>query len=177
MAVAALLVAALTAYAPRGPMGNRLSSSSSGGSGATSSSSTRRELLSGGLLAAAALALPRPAQASYAMYQASYDTFQDRKATGYVPVATNDRASLEEIQAGIARRRPGYEEKKARKGTQYCAGQTSGVSPMLENICTNIGISKADQSNTQVDAFGNMNAGAAGAQYKEYQRLRALADK
>ena len=56
------------------------------------------------------------------------------------------------------------------------------VQPMLENICANIGISKADQSNTQVDSFGNMNIGVYNEQYKlkqleaaEAARLRAKA--
>ena len=30
---------------------------------------------------------------------------------------------------------------------------------MLENICEDIGMSKADQSNTRQDAFGNMAIG------------------
>jgi hypothetical protein len=91
------------------------------------------------------------AHASYALYQSSYDTFQERKATGYVPVATNDRESLAEIQAGIRKKRP-LSAMKPEKAPQYCAGQTSSVSPMLENICANIGVSKADQSNTMSDA-------------------------
>ena len=56
------------------------------------------------------------------------------------------------------------------------------VQLMLENICANIGISKADQSNTQVDSFGNMNIGVYNEQYKlkqleaaEAARLRAKA--
>merc|ERR1712070_916102 len=35
-----------------------------------------------------------------------------------------------------------------------------GVQPMMENICSNIGLSKADQSNTRLDDYGNMNVGA-----------------
>jgi len=121
--------------------------------------SSRRELLAGGALGLAAAVLqPLPAHASYALYQSSYDSFQDRKTTGFVPVATNDRESLAEIQAGIRRKRP-QSSQKPTKAPQYCAGQTSAVSPMLENICANIGVSKADQSNTVTDAFGNMNIG------------------
>jgi hypothetical protein len=115
--------------------------------------STRRELLSGGAaaLGLAALATPTQARASYALYQSSYDSYQDRKATGYVPVATSDKESLKEIQGDIRSKRPAS-FRKPQKAPQYCAGQTSAVTPMMENICGNIGVSKADQSNTMVDA-------------------------
>jgi len=173
---AACLVGAAAAFSPVMPSSDRQSSSST-----SKSSSSRRELLTGGLLAAASLVVPRPAHASYALYQASYDSYNDRKATGFVPVATNDIATLKDIQKDIAKRRPGFSEKRARKGTQYCAGQMSAVSPMMENICGNIdariGISKADQSNTMVDQFGNMNIGAFGAQAAEAKRLRDLANQ
>lgn len=159
--------------------------------------STRRDLLStvalaalGGALANAA---PDSASASYALYQSSYDSFQDRKTSGYVPVATNDRESLAEIQKGITVKRP-MSRNKPQKAPQYCAGQTSAVTPMLENRCQIIGVSKADQSNAQADAFGNMNVGAytsmSGAeraaldarmlrveQAADYARLRQLANK
>lgn len=147
----------------------------------------RRELIAGGSLLAA-LALPRPAEASYALYKASQDTYTERKATGYVPVAVSDRESLAAIQAGIARKRPSS-QLKVKKAPQYCAGQTSGVQPMLENICANIGISKADQSNSQVDQFGNMAIGEnlQSADYKRYlkaqeqaadaERLRRLSNR
>jgi len=125
---------------------------------AASRRGTRRDLLlAGGVAALGGLATP--AHASYALYQSSYDTFQDRKATGYVPVATDDRASLAEIQKDIRRKRPASAMKPERT-PQYCAGQTSAVTPMMENICSNIGVSKADQSNTMTDAFGNMNIGS-----------------
>merc|ERR1719183_1753286 len=39
-------------------------------------------------------ALPRSADASYAMYKASQSTYLERQATGYVPVATDDKATL-----------------------------------------------------------------------------------
>ena len=123
--------------------------------------STRRDLLAtaaltmiGGGLANAA---PQSASASYALYQSSYDSFQDRKATNYVPVATNDRESLAQIQRDIQKKRP---SSKPAKAPQYCAGQTSAVTPLLENRCGIIGVSKADQSNSMTDAFGNMNIGS-----------------
>ena len=122
--------------------------------------SSRRQLLTGAAAALGGLAaLPAPSMASYALYQSSYDSFQDRKATGYVPVATNDRATLAEIQQDIRRKRP-LPTNKPEKAPQYCAGQTASVTPMLENICSNIGASKADQSNSMTDAFGNMNVGS-----------------
>jgi len=92
------------------------------------------------------------------MYAASQDSFKERKETGFVPVATNDRATLAEIQREISYKRP-QSAMKVKKAPQYCAGQMASVQPMMENICSNIGTSKADQSNTRSDAFGNMNVG------------------
>jgi hypothetical protein len=160
---------ALTAWSARSPLTSR-----------------RSALFSAGAGLLAATLQPQGAHASYAMYAASQDTFIERKASGYVPVATSDKASLAEIQADITRKRP-QSELKRRKPPQYCAGQTASVSPMLENVraarppghlrfccacppcsghvrqvCANVGISKADQSNTRVDAFGNMNIGQYG---------------
>ena len=87
------------------------------------------------------------------------DSYLDRQKTGFVPVATNDRATLKSIQGDIAMKRPEYLKKKATKKVQYCAGQTAAVTPLLENKCDTIGLSKADQTNTQRDDFGNMNIG------------------
>ena len=142
----------------------------------------REALLSSGMLLLGGLSQPNPAEASYALYSAAQDSYVDRQKSGFVPVATNDRATLAAIQGDIERKRgSSYTSKKGKKA-QYCAGQTSGVQPMLENICANIGISKADQSNTQVDSFGNMNIGVYNEQYKlkqleaaEAARLRAKA--
>ena len=144
----------------------------------------RRELLGSGVLFALALS-PRPASASYALYKAAGDTMAERKASGdWKP--GSDRETLASIQAGIERKRP-TNPNKVRKAPQYCAGQTSGVQPMLENICSNIGISKADQSNTMADTFGNMVIGVESEEYKRYkaaseraadnQRLRELTNK
>ena len=85
-----------------------------------------------------------------------------------MPVATSDRESLAEIQSDINKKRP-RSELQLKKQPQYCAGQTSGVQPMLENICANIGVSKADQSNTRQDTFGNMVIGAESAEFKRYK--------
>lgn len=114
--------------------------------------SSRRDVLSAASASLMALAAtPLPSHASYALYQASYDSYGERKATGYVPVATSDKATLSAIQNDIQRKRP-QSALKAKKPPQYCAGQTSAVSPMLENVCANIGVSKADQSNAMVDS-------------------------
>lgn len=145
----------------------------------------RRELLGSGALFALTV-LPRPASASYALYKAAGDTMMERKASGdWKP--GSDRETLASIQADIERKRP-INPNKVRKQAQYCAGQTSGVQPMLENICSNIGISKADQSNTRVDTFGNMVIGVESEEYKRYkaaasaqaadnQRLRDLSNR
>lgn len=166
----------------------------------------RRQLLAsaGAASALALLGLPRQAEASYALYQASQvtracaratppattfptlltsrdftqtfflfgvlqDSYLDRQKTGFVPVATNDRATLRSIQSDIAQKRPEYLKKKATKKVQYCAGQTAAVTPLLENKCETIGLSKADQTNTQRDDFGNMNIGVFGGGERFYK--------
>merc|ERR1719326_2175023 len=106
---------------------------------------TRRSMLAAALVSVAGI--PDRASASYALYQSSYDSFQDRKKTGYVPVATNDRASLAEIQDDLNRKRPERMKKKAKAA--YCAGNTASVTPFLENACATFGVSKADQTTGQ----------------------------
>jgi hypothetical protein len=81
----------------------------------------------------AVLQPPAPAHASYAMYAAAQDTYLERKSSGYVPVATNDKATLTAIQDTIAKKR-GVAYEKRKKAPQYCAGQTASVTPMLENV-------------------------------------------
>jgi len=97
------------------------------------------------------------------------DSYLDRQKTGFVPVATNDRATLKSIQGDIAVKRPEYLKKKKTNKVQYCAGQTASVTPLLENKCEIIGISKADQTNTQRDEFGNMNIGVMGGGDRVYK--------
>lgn len=97
------------------------------------------------------------------------DSYLDRQKTGFVPVATNDKATLKSIQGDIATKRPQYAKMKATRKVQYCAGQTSSVTPLLENKCETIGLSKADQTNTQRDEFGNMDIGVYGGGAKVYK--------
>ena len=78
-------------------------------------------------LAMGALA-PRSASASYALYQASQQSFQERKDSNWVPVATDDKATLAGIQSDIARKRPRSERQLKRK-PQYCAGRRRRSSP------------------------------------------------
>ena len=71
----------------------------------------------------------------FALYQASQDSYIDRKKTNFVPVATNDRATLRAIQGDIAQKRgAAYASAKAKKKVQYCAGQMASVQPMMENV-------------------------------------------
>ncbi len=81
------------------------------------------------------------------MYQASYDSYNTRKAENFVPVATSDTETLAEIQANIARKRPKQANKQQKKPV-YCAGQTASVSPLMENRCSGAanGVTKADQA-------------------------------
>jgi hypothetical protein len=90
---------------------------------------------------------PRRASASYALYSASQQSFDDRKKTGFVPVATNDKATLQSIQDDLNKKRP--ERMKKKPKAAYCAGNTSSVTPFLENACAEFGISKADQTTGQ----------------------------
>jgi len=89
-------------------------------------------------------AYPRRASASYALYQASQASFDDRKKSGFVPVATSDRETLQEIQEDLNRKRP--ERMKRNAKVVYCAGDTAWVTPYLDNACTTFGASKADQT-------------------------------
>merc|ERR1711939_766254 len=117
----------------------------------------RRSAMALGL--AGLTAMPMASHASYALYQSSETTMAERKASGdWQRSIGSDTATLQEIQADILRKRP-QNALKAQKPPQYCAGQTSAVSPFLENRCQVIGVSKADQSNAMVDGFGNMNVG------------------
>ena len=72
------------------------------------------------------------------MYAAAQDSFNERKATGFVPVATNDRATLQEIQDNLDKKRPARINQAAKQKKTVCAGDTSSVSPFLENRCGNI---------------------------------------
>ena len=89
---------------------------------AASTPSCRRDVLAGAGAAAAfaLLGLPSGAQASYALYQASQDSYLDRKTEGFVPVATNDKATLRGIQSDIADKRPQYRAVKAKKKPAQC---------------------------------------------------------
>jgi hypothetical protein len=93
---------------------------------AASTPSGRRDVLAGAGAAAAfaMLGLPSGAQASYAMYQASQDSYLDRKATNFVPVATNDKATLKGIQSDIAARKPQYRAVKAKKKPAQCCAMS-----------------------------------------------------
>ena len=89
--------------------------------------SGRRDVLAGAGAAAAfaLLGLPSGAQASYAMYQASQDSYLDRKSEGFVPVATSDKATIRAIQSDIADRRPQYRAVKAKKKPAQCCAMSS----------------------------------------------------
>jgi hypothetical protein len=107
---------------------------------------SRRSILGAALVAAGGAlgAFPRPASASYALYSASQASFDERKKTGFVPVATDDKASLQEIQDDLDRKRP--ERLRKPKRVVYCAGDTAANTPFLTNGCTTFGVSKADQT-------------------------------
>ena len=95
----------------------------------TSRRRSRRQLLSSGVGVAATCwalgGMPAPTSASYALYQASYETYTERKATGYVPVATDDSATLQQIQEDILKKRP-QSERKAKKPPQYAYRMAHG---------------------------------------------------
>lgn len=123
-----------------------------GSSSLSALSGRRRVLASFAAGAGMLMAMPAPSQASYALYSASQSTMAERKATGdWQKSIGSDTTALQEIQAGIAKKRP-QSELKAKRAPQYCAGQTAAVSPMMENRCGIIGVSKADQSNAMTDS-------------------------
>jgi len=93
----------------------------------------RREVLAGaGAAAAFALfGLPSSAQASYALYQASQDSYTDRKKTGFVPVATSDKETLRAIQQDLYDRKAQYRAVKAKKKPAQCCARSSTSWPSL----------------------------------------------
>ena len=94
--------------------------------------SGRRGFLASLAGAAALGTMPAPSFASYALYQSSYDTITERKATGdWQKSIGSDTQTLADIQADIAKKRPSSKPKKA---PQYCAGQMASVSPMYESL-------------------------------------------
>ena len=95
--------------------------------------SSRRDVLSAASASPARCA-PLPSHASYALYQASYDSYGEREATGYVPVATSDKATLSAIQNDIQRKRP-QSALKAKKPPQYCA-----VRRLLSHPCLRMSV-------------------------------------
>ena len=93
----------------------------------------RREVLAGaGAAAAFALfGLPSSAQASYALYQASQDSYTDRKKTGFVPVATSDKETLQAIQQDLYDRKAQYRAVKAKKKPAQCCARSRTSWPSL----------------------------------------------
>jgi hypothetical protein len=94
---------------------------------AASTPSGRRDVLAGaGAAAAFALfGLPSGAQASYALYQASQDSYVDRKKANFVPVATSDKETLRSIQQGLYEKKAQYRAVKAKKKPAQCGGMSS----------------------------------------------------
>jgi hypothetical protein len=108
---------------------------------------SRRQALLTAVVGAFASA-PAPANASYALYAASQESYDTRKKENWVPVATSDVGTLASIQADLDVKRPDRKKIAAKRKDVFCAGQTSAVSPLMENRCRpeNTGISKADQT-------------------------------
>jgi hypothetical protein len=106
---------------------------------------SRRQLLTAAA-ASAAVAAPQGANASYTLYAASQESFDTRKRENWVPVATSDTQTLAMIQAELDEKRPQRKVIRATKKQVFCAGKTSAVSPLMENVCLpeNTGASKAD---------------------------------
>ena len=94
----------------------------------------RRKLMLNVLPIAMGIMVPRSTSASYALYQASQQSFLDRKSSNWVPVATDDKATLAAIQTEIARKRP-FNDKQIKKKSRYCVGETSMNQPMMINVC------------------------------------------
>lgn len=106
----------------------------------------------------ASLLLPKPALASYALIKANSQKVNQKPTTRAEELRI--LASVEGSAAWYATH-PELRPKNYR-GPKYCAGNTASVSPMMENRCDIIGITKADQSNNKkADATGNYNIGSS----------------
>lgn len=127
----------------------------------------RRRVLQGfgGLLGAAAV--PKPASANYKILKQQQDEFLRRKA-GNITEAERERARINEARADEFERKMAKEnEKKPWEVKRYCAGKPESNDPRYEVICDIVGATKADQSNTIVDEFGNSDVG-------EYERRQLV---
>lgn len=134
-----------------------------GAVGASSAFSRRQALLTAAVAAMASK--PAPANASYALYAASQESYDTRKKEKWVPVATSDIGTLAEIQADLDMKRPDRKKIAAKRKDVYCAGVTSAVSPLMENRCRpeNTGISKADQTTGRTIAAWEEQMGKVGS--------------
>jgi hypothetical protein len=115
------------------------------------------------VLAPAASLVARPpdaAHASYRLYKAAADERDSMIQAGTWKQGRDvDDAAFQGAAARTEaeRVRALKYSKAAKSGSagKYCAGQTSTVSPMMENLCVRIGSSKADQATQTIDQFGS----------------------
>jgi hypothetical protein len=139
-----------------------------GAVGASHAFSRRQALLT----AAVAALSPKPANASYALYAASQDDYNTRRAEKWVPVATSDVKTLAAIQDELDQKRPQRKKIAATRKDVYCAGVTSSVSPLIENRCRpeNTGVSKADQTTGRTIGEWELGAGQFVQQGRYFDR-------
>jgi hypothetical protein len=112
-------------------------------------------------LAGPPLALvPAPAWASYSLYKAASDERDAYIKEGKWKQGRDiDDAAFQGVAArSEAERIRALKYSRASKSGsagKFCAGQTSNVSPMMENLCVRIGTSKADKATQYIDEFGS----------------------
>jgi len=119
-----------------------------------------RRTLAASLFAVALAPLP-PAQASYTLYKAAQDERDAKILEGSWQRQGRDIEDADYQGLGArndAERSRALKYSRANKaGTagKFCAGQTSTVSPMMENLCVRIGSTKADRATQLIDQFGS----------------------
>lgn len=103
---------------------------------------------------------PPAARASYSLYKAASDERSAKLKEGTWKQGRDiDDASFQGLGArNEAEKLRAFKYSRANKAGnagKFCAGQTSNVSPMMENICVRVGSTKADQATQIIDEFGS----------------------
>jgi len=132
---------------------------------------SRRKMVGALLGVLAAAAAPRPSEAilesGKGWKKANADLIQAKAAALYRPPTAEEleveRAEKEAKKQRYAKIKADMLAEKAKPDAPkpvYCAGLQSQNQPMYVNMCDIVGPTKADQSNTEIDSFGNAVLGA-----------------
>jgi len=132
---------------------------------------SRRKMVGALLGVLAASAAPRPSMAAIkeggGWKKANADLISAKAAALYKPPTAaelaEERAEKESKKQRYAKIKAEMLAEKAKPDAPkpvYCAGLQSQNQPMYVNMCDIVGPTKADQSNTEIDSFGNAVLGA-----------------